>query len=196
MSWTEVAFVEAFDSEAAAVASLANSTEKIQWFNEGQARLGFYKPIVSDITWLAADRTVALPAGFVSLDKIVAGDGFRPQPWRVFGSNLVMDDPEGASEAGGARIYYWGDFTQMVLSSLEVTELTRAQDYACMYYALSRFYKQLSSNRAYYKRYATLVGQNAVTQTDLAQEADRYYQDFIDSRDDFKPLPPAFAYEG
>jgi hypothetical protein len=194
MSWTDDAMVTAFDAEAGAVSTLATAAQKILWWNEGQARLGYYKPITEDITWAAGDRDVALPVGFISLDKLVVDDGDIPQPWRVFGANLVLDDPTGASEAGGARLFYWGEFTEMT-EATTASDLTRAQDYACLYYALSRFFKRLSSNRAYYKRYATLVGANAVTQTDLQQEADRYYQDFLDSRDDIKPLPPAFAYE-
>lgn len=195
MAWTDDAMIVAFDAEASVAASLAVAALKIQWWNEGQARLGFYKPSTADITWAAADRSVSLPAGFISLDKIVVDDGDTVEPWRVFGSALVIDDPTGASAAGGARIYYWGQFTEMTTSTT-ATELTLAQDYACLYYALSRFYKRLSSSRAYYKRYATLVGQNAVSVQDLQDEAASYYQDFLDARDDIKPLPPAFAYEG
>lgn len=194
MSWTDDAMVTAFDAEAGTPATLATAAQKIQWWNEGQARLGYYKALTSDLTWAADAREVALPAGFISMDKLVVGDGYTPQPWRVFGANLVLDDPTGASEAGGARLYYWGQYTEMTTSTT-ATELTLAGDYACMYYALSRFFKRLSANRSYYKRYATLVGANAVTQTDLQQEADRYYQDFLDARDDLRPLPPAFAYE-
>lgn len=195
MAWTDDEMVTAFDAEASVAATLATAAQKIQWWNEGQARLPFYKPSVDDITWAAAAREVALEANFISLDKIVTGDGFTPQPWRVFGKNLVLDAPTGATEAGGARVYYWGEWTPMSTSTT-ATELTTAQDFACMYYALSRFFNRLASSRAYYKRYATLVGQNGVSMADLQSEADGYYQDYLDARADHRPNPPAFAYEG
>ena len=46
-----------------------------------------------------------------------------------------------------------------------------------------------------YTRYSTLLGQNAVSMADLQQEYERYYQDFIDSREDVEPKPPAYFYE-
>jgi hypothetical protein len=73
--------------------------------------------------------------------------------------------------------------------------LTYQEDYAIIYFMLSRFYKKLSSNRAFYKRYATMVGQNAISMADLQAEADRYYQDFLDAREETKRVAPAFSYE-
>ena len=78
---------------------------------------------------------------------------------------------------------------------MSTSPLTYQEDYACINYMLSRFYKKLSSNRAFYKRYATLVGQNAVSMADLQAEADRYYQDFLDAREETKRVAPAFSYE-
>ena len=195
MSWSDDAMVTAFDSEVGVLSTLATAAQKIQWWNEGQARLGYYKPTVADLTWSEGDRDVALPAGFVRLEKLVTNDGVTPQPWRVFGSLLVMDDPAGATEDGGARLYDHGAFAAMTTATTE-TELTAAQDHACLYYALSRFHRLLSASRAYYKRYATIVGQNASSVSDLQQEAERYYQDYIDAREDIDPLPPVFHYNG
>jgi hypothetical protein len=195
MSWSDDAMVTAFDSEVGVLSTLATAAQKIQWWNEGQARLGYYLPSVEDVTWAVGDRSIALPAGFVRLDKLVTDDGDIPQPWRVYGSQLVMDDPIGATAAGGARLYYHGEFTPMTTATT-ATELTTAQDHACLYYALSRFHRLLSASRAYYKRYATIVGQNASTVSDLQQEAERYYQDYLDAREDIQPLPPAHAYNG
>lgn len=74
------------------------------------------------------------------------------------------------------------------------SELNVQMDYACLYYALHLFYKRLASNRAFYKRYSTLVGANSVTMGDLQNEADRYYQEFLDAREDFTPLPAALYH--
>jgi len=191
--WSDDTYITAFDAEAGDIASLATSAQKIIWFNEGQARLTRLKPSFEDVVWAADDRDVPLPSDFVRLDKIVPDADSSLEPWRVWGSSLVLDDPDGASYDGSARVYYWADWSEMTTSTT-ATELTLAQDYACLYYALSRFYRKLSSNRAYYKRYATLVAQNAVSMTDLQQEADRYYQDFLESREDLVPDPPASFY--
>lgn len=194
MAWSDDDFVAAFDAEAGDVATLATDAQKILWFNEGQSRLLIRKPSYYDLTWAEGDRVVALPADYVKMDKIIEDDGVERQPWREWGTNLVLDDPEGASAAGTARLYYWAEWSAMTTSTT-ATELNATQDYSCLYYALSRFYKKLASNRAFYKRYATLVGQNSVSMTDLQQESDRYLQDFLDARADLEPGPPAFFYQ-
>ena len=195
MPWSDDTFIASFDAELGALAdeALCTDAQKILWFNEGQARLLKKKATYDDVTWAVGDRTIPLPADFIKLDKIVPDDGVSMLPWRVWGNTLILDDPEGADESGTARVYFWGEWTEMDSSTI-ATDLTLAQDHACLYYALSRFYRRISSNRAFYKRYATLVGQNAVSMTDLQQEADRYYQDFLDSREDLDPDPPASFY--
>lgn len=193
MALTDVTLGTAFDAEAGDVATLATAALKVKWFNEGQERLLKYKPSTSDITWAAAARTVSLPADFIELVKVVTDEGYVAQPWRVFGANLVIDSSDGALSAGAARLYYLASYTALAIPG--TSQLSAQNDTACLYYALSRFYRRLASNRAYYKRYATMVGQNAVTMSDLQQEAERYYQDFLDAREDAQPLPPAFHYE-
>jgi hypothetical protein len=201
MSLTDTEIVAAFDAEVGTtLAALATSAQKIKWFNEGVQRhasvTGRWKPKTHDITWAAADRSVTLNTDFVALDKIVTTVGYRTQPWRVFGETLVMDDSDGATEAGGARVYYWAEWPLLTTSPSTTSGLTYQEDYLIVSFCLFRFYKYLTSNRAYYKRYATLVGQNAVSLGDLQQEADRWYQDFIDGREETQRNPPAFFYEG
>lgn len=193
MAWSDDDFIVAFDAEAGDIASLAVAASKIQWFNEGQERLNQWHPDFVDVAWQGGDRSVDLPADFVELSAVVYDEGAMVQDWRVWGQTLVIDDSNGATGAGSARVFYWAEFAPMTVATL-ATQLSRAQDFACLYYALHRFFKRLSSNRAFYKRYATLVGQNAVTMSDLQQESDRYYQDFLDAREDLKPEPPAFHY--
>jgi hypothetical protein len=67
-------------------------------------------------------------------------------------------------------------------------------DYACLYYALHRFFRKLASNRVQYKRYSTLLGANAVSVADLQQESDRLLQDYFDARADDAPQHPAGFY--
>jgi hypothetical protein len=194
VAWSDDDYILSFDAEASDIATLATAAQKILWFNEGQTRLNRYAGRYADVTWAAIDRSVPLPSDFISLDKIVPSSGSHAESWRVFGNFLVIDDPLGPGEDGGARVYYWAEWTPMTTATT-ATELSLAQDYSCLYYALSRFYKKIASNRAFYKRYATLVGQNAVSMTDLQQEADRYYQDFLESRADLPPDPPAYFYD-
>jgi hypothetical protein len=195
MAWSDDTYIAAFDAVVGSdLGALATAGQKIIWYNEGQARLLQRKATSQDITWTSGDRSKALHATFIQLDKIVFDDDSTVQPWRVWGRTLVIDDPNGVSADGGARVYFWGEFAEMTTSTT-ATETTIAQDYAILNYCLSRFYRKLASNRAFYKRYATLVGQNAVSQTDLAQEAQAYYNDFLDARGDLEPDPPAFFYD-
>ena len=195
MAWSDDTFILSFDAEAGDISSLATAAQKIIWFNEGQARLLRRKPTFTDIVWTLAARQVDMPADFVQLDKLIETQNSPQLPWRVWGQDLVLDDPAGAIDDGGARVYYWAEWAQMTTTTT-ATELNISQDYACLYFSLHRFFKKLSSNRGYYKRYATLVGQNAVSMSDLQQESDRYYQDFLDAREDLEPDPPAFFYGG
>ena len=142
------------------------------------------------VTWVAGDREVTLPAGFHQLHKLVWNDGTLPENWIIRGLKLVIDDEDGATHAGGARIYHTSEWPKLN-TSVATSVCTNVQDEACLAYAMSRFFKKLSSLRAYYKRYATLVGQNAITEGDLQAEADRWYNDFLDARDDIPPRQPA-----
>ncbi len=201
MSLTDVEIVAAIDAEiGSTLAALASSALKIGWFNEGVNKLahtrGRFKPKTQDLTWAAGDRSVTLATDFIQVDKLVTTAGYRVQKWRVFGETLVLDDSDGATEAGGGRLYYWAEWPLMTVSPTTTSGLTYNEDYLVKDFALSRFYKLLSSNRLYYKRYATMVGQNAVGAADLRSEADRYYQDFLDGMADTTPQPPAYYYEG
>ena len=348
--WTFEEMVEAFDSKVGVLASLVSSDEKVRWWNEGQARLGFYRPLTVDLAWAEGDRSITLPTDFLSVDKLIFDDGVCPVAWWPFGKTLKLDDPEGAPEAGSARLHYWAEWPEMTtetepywqhgqyggtllgdwtrsesitpiqvpeallvpldfddeyadrlaggytmqarvvgswyrLDTLRVgwagdlgpnatvianrpggrtsnwlmagetwdtgwvnvsltgtplqkkvslyaagnwfpgytvhggtalsirwtldltdledhyepvfrSELTWAQDYACLYYSLHRFYRRLASNRNLYTRYATLVGRNAIAPEDLQNESERYRQDFIETRDEHRRITPAFAYGG
>jgi hypothetical protein len=193
MSWSQADYGEAFDAETGEASVLVDRSMRILWYNEGQARLVRKKAGHVDLTWAAGTRDVAIAPDFLQLDKIIWNKDTSPQPFRVWGDSLLIEDPSGASSAGGARILYWAEFSPMVVTTA-ATETTPTEDFACLYYALSRFYRRLASNRSIYTRYSTLLGQNAVSMSDLQQEYERYYQDFIDSREDVEPKPPAYFY--
>lgn len=110
-----------FNAEAGDVAGLATDSQKILWFNEGQARLTRFCPSFLDISWLAGDRALTLPSGFVQLDKIVYDVSVVAQDWRVYGSQLVIDYPLGAGTDGSARLFYWSEWPKIDVSSLPVS---------------------------------------------------------------------------
>jgi hypothetical protein len=184
-----------FDAEAGDTASLVMNPTKLLWFNEGQARLTRFQAKHTDITWSSGDRYITLPSGFVQIDKIIHDTTSTVQSWRVFGTELVIEDPRGATSAGTARLYYRGEWPNVVDGG-QNSLLSAAGDVACLYFALHRFYRLLASNRSYYKRYSTLQGANSVSMAELQSEADRYLQDFIDSRADLEPLPIAAFFGG
>lgn len=194
MVWTQAAFITSFDAQAGDVASLATTAQKTLWFNEGQARLGQYRERkdATGLSWTAGDTTHALPSDFAQIEKIVYDDGVTAEEWQVYGGALYIFDEDGAYATGTAALYYRAYFPD--LSASQDSLLDATQDYACLYYALYRFYRLLSSNRAYYKRYATMVGANAVNQADLQAEADRYYQDYLEARGDVVPDVPVGFY--
>jgi len=92
--------------------------QKLDWFNEGVNRLASainrYKPNYVDIAWSLGDRTLTLPTDFIEIDKIVTDTGYVPQAWRAFGTvskaKLKIDDSDGATQAGAARVYYWSQW--------------------------------------------------------------------------------------
>lgn len=195
MAWSQATFLTQMAAELGDISGtgLATDAQKTLWFNEGASRLRVHRPRTSDLTWAADARSVALPADFLRLERLQWDDGTTREDWREFGqgitATLIHENPNGAVAAGGARLYYWATWPDLGASQSSVFE--SVSDYACLYFALHSFYKRLSANRAYYKRYATLVGANAVSMQDLQGEADRYYSDFLDSREDIGPLPPA-----
>ncbi len=183
----------AFNEEAGDAASLASDTEKWRWFSEGQSRLGRYIEDSAALTWAAGATTVALPSDLILIDRLNYADGVNREGFRVFGRELVIDDPSGASDAGAATLYYWSE-RPVIDSSGDTSVGTQQEDWACIYYALHRFFRKLASNRVQYRRYSTLLGANAVSVADLQAESDRLLQDFIDARADLPPIAPATFY--
>lgn len=190
---TGTAIATAFGEEAGDASSLATNAEIWRWFSEGQARLNRYLEKSTTLAWSAAALTVALPADFVSISKIDYDSGVTDQPFRIFGRSLIIDEPEGASADGTARLHYWAERPE-IDAGADVSVGILQEDYACVYFALHRFFRKLASNRVQYKRYSTLLGANAVSVADLQNESDRLLQDFRDARADLPQPPPASFY--
>jgi hypothetical protein len=120
MALTDGQIVYEFDKAVGTdLAALVTAQGKVNWFNQAVARhaagIERYYAQVQDITWTLGQRTVTLNTDFIELDKLVTTAGYVPQAWRVYGEQLVLDDSEGATQAGGARVYYWAEFPLLTI---------------------------------------------------------------------------------
>lgn len=189
MALTDFLIQQAFTQEAGDASSLADATEIRRWWNEGQQRLLRYLESEDDISWSAGDLEVTMDTRIVAIDRLDYDLGVARQNFRLFGYNLIVDNPLGATADGTARLYYWATRDPLVDGGTSVG--SELEDYACIYYALHRFYRKLVSNRVHYARYSTLLGANAIAVGDLQAESDRLLQDFTDARSELPPLQPA-----
>jgi len=191
--YTQVEIKTAFDEQAGDASSLAETGEVTRWFNDGQARLGWYTRGVENVTWAVGDLVVPIVTPNAGIDHTLYPDGNVESRWIEGVQNIQIIDHGGASSAGSARLIlrvYWPDVTETAASLLP-----RIGDSACISYALYRFYRKLVSNRSFYQRYATLVGTNRVDIAELSDTADDHYRDFNDLRLEL-PTEPAALYFG
>lgn len=173
------------------LAALTSATQVARWFNEGQQRLGWYRSEIETVTWADGDVTVAFASIHPGVEQILYPDANTEDRWEPTASGLIIRDYEGADGAGTAKVIvqaYWPD-----VDGSTASELPGIGDTACISYALHRFFRKLVSDRSYYRRYATMAGQNAVNVDDLAQTSDDHYKDFLDLREDL-PEPPAATF--
>ena len=171
------------------LAAMTDATQVARWFNEGQQRLSYFRNAVETVTWADGDLTVDFSTTRPGVEEILYPDGATELRWEPTTTGLLIRDYEGADGAGSAKVIvhaYWPD-----VDGDSASELPPIGDTACISYALHRFFRKLVSDRSYYKRYATMAGQNAVNVDDLAQTSDDHYKDFLDSRDDFPEAPAA-----
>jgi hypothetical protein len=171
------------------LAAMADATQVARWFNEGQQRLAWFRNEIETVTWVDGDVTAAFTEIRPGVEEILYPDAATETRWEATTSGLIIRDYEGADGAGTAKVIvhaYWPD-----VDSTNPSELPGIGDSACTSYALHRFFRKLVSDRSYFKRYATMAGQNAVNVDDLAQTSDDHYRDFLDLRTDLPDAPAA-----
>jgi hypothetical protein len=185
-------FRAAFTEEVGDLSSLTDNDEIDRWVNEGRTRIGSFDEKTDTLSWSAAATSVDLPADCIRFVELVGDDAYTLGGFKVWGKALVPTDPDGASAAGSGTVFYLAYFP--AISSGNPSELSLEANRGLLSYALYRFFRKLSSNRLVYKRYATLVGANAVQIEDLQDEASRHYDDFLAAKDE-QPLPgPGFFF--
>lgn len=172
-------------------ADLTDSDEILLWFNQGQARLQRYLEKYIDIEWEMDDKLLQLPEDFVSVHRMVFDTGCE-EGWVVFGKYFVIEDQYGATRDGTGRLLYYADWPHV--NDAQDCLLDQSELAACIQYAMHRFYRKLVSNRVQYRRYATLLGANAIGPEDLMAESERLLQDYLDARADQQTLPPTSYY--
>lgn len=178
-----------FQEEVGDLSVMYDADEVERWINEGRTRLPLEHQF-GDLPYTAGADSVELPADLVSLSRVMAVEGGTVPAYRVSGRFLVFE--RATTSAGTLRIFY-RTYPALITDSEASTGLDEA-DRAMLSYALYRFFKKLSASRANYKRYATLVGQNSVGIEDLQAEAERHFQDYLDSVEVLPMEAPSFFY--
>jgi hypothetical protein len=190
--YTQAEILTAVGEQLGDVSALATDAEKIRWFNDAQARIGWFGVTSIDVTWAEGDRSISLPATVYQVEEMLYADSEYERRWEPVTGALVIYSEDGARADGGAAVLvrtYWPEVTGAVSSSLP-----RAGDAACISYVLHRFFRKLVANRALFQRYATLIGSNGVRIEDLSQTSDDHYSDFLDLRGDLPDSPVVTFY--
>lgn len=187
-------FLDALTEEVGDLSELVAPLEVARWINEGRTRVAFLDHKTGAITWDAGDLTVDLPTDLVQFSELRGRDTLNLGPYKLWGNKLVLDTEEGAPAAGSATVLYRAYYPEIDYGV--PSELPAEGNRALLCYALYRFFKKLCSSRSNYRRYSTLVGQNAVGIEDLQAEADRHYDDFADAAGALPPEPPATFFTG
>lgn len=182
---TQAEFRTAVTDEVGDLSDLLENTQIDRWVNEGRASIGFLDHKTAAITWDVGDLEVDLPADLLTLSTIRGRDVPYLGHYVKWGQKLVLDTEDGASGAGSATLMYRAYYPE--IDGSNASQLPLEGDRALISYALYRFFNMLASSRSNYRRYSTLVGQNAVTMDDLQAEADRHYDDFSSASANLPP---------
>lgn len=160
------------------LAALTNATEIGVNLNAGLSRLPARYQKTASITWLANAATVDLPADFIKLDAFLDTVGTGLPAHRIWNLKIVFLDPAGA--AGGGTVHYFAHYPTMDGSHASLAPVQG--DEAIVSYALYRFFRKISGSRADFRKYVSITGQSGLEVSDLDAVAERYRQDFVETR--------------
>ena len=193
MSWTLQDFRDAVREDLGEeVGKLVNNPEIDRWVNQAKDLLGVHAALSTDLSWDAGATTVDLPDDFLRVASFICSTEVPAH--RVWGRTLVILSASGAPRAGSATLLYHGYFPAITGSA--VSQLTDVANYACVSYALYRFFKRLASSRSDYRKYATLTGSNGVDLDELDGLSERHYADFEAVKGELEVPEPVAFYEG
>lgn len=185
-------FLEAIEDELGDAYELIRDEQLIRWINRGRARLGVFQRKSATLTWADAASSVDLPTDFAQLDRILPVAGSRTiPPHTVLSSTIAFLDPS-VVMAGSATLIYGARYADVTGST--VSAMPALADEAAISFALSRFFQRLAANRADFRRYVAITGQNGVDVQELVDLAAQHEREFEDARIELLAPAPASFY--
>jgi hypothetical protein len=181
-----------FDEIPAELRSVVVPGELARWLNEGRTRLGYYLQKETDLTWVSADRTVALPTDYFRFTELTPDVGTVLPKMRIHGPTIYFIHSDGAASDGTARLLYLARVP--VISDSQVSLLTEEGEQAIISFARYRFYSKIAASRSDYRRYSTLLGANAVAMEELDALAAGYLADFQSGQETLPTEEPVTFY--
>lgn len=164
-----------------------------RYLNDGLRRLGYELEKTAPLVWDADDVSVALPTDFINESRLSADTGVvLPRERRVW-NKVMYFEAQGAGSAGSATLFYFADHPVLALDG-DATTLPGSGDVALTAFSCYRAYKRLSSSRALFQRYSTLVQANGVDVDELASIGDQYYAEFLEAKEGLPLRAPTTFY--
>lgn len=176
------------------LAALISDTDWTRYINEGIFRMEYGVETAQAISWAANDTDIDLPSDFVTADKIEVSDGMQLPPGRFFGSKYYFTDPTGAFSSGLGTLFYLAE-PSVLAADGDLSDLPRVADGGVVAFAVYRAYKRISSSRAEYTRYSTVLQANSVQMEDLAAMSDQYYAEFLEAKDNVRLRSPVTYHD-
>ncbi len=182
------------DEVGTTLAALISDADWNRYINEGIYRMEYGVETATAISWAADDTDIDLPADFQTPDKIEVLDGMQLPPGRFFGGKYYFTDPTGAFSSGSGTLFYYADPSALSADG-DLSDLPRVADGGVVAFAVYRAYKRISSSRAEYTRYSTVLQANGVQMEDLAALSDQYYAEFLEAKDNLRLRSPVTYHD-
>lgn len=164
--------------------------------NEGQRRLepDILLDKTAAVSLVADAATYALPADLVEITRFLPDPTATSQPdfpgYQRHGATIYFHCPLTVAWAG--TLLYRAHFP--AITDDAPCQLPAGAADALISFGLYKSFRRLASNRAEYRKFATIVG-NGTTMADLENTAEAHLQDFADAGNAAAVLPsPATSY--
>jgi len=163
------------------ISTLFESAELDAWMNEGLRRLS---PVLlaeknDQVEVAAGADSVSLPDDCVYVLRAYA-DGELPS-WREHGGALLFSDVVNEGAATTVTVEYLGGWDAMAADDASPCPLADWQADVLVFYTVARAFRRLATNRADYRRYATVMN-NQVDLEDIERLAATWQADFEAAR--------------
>lgn len=155
----------------------------IDWLNDGLAAIGdgYTDEAFVDLSWAAADSSVALPADLVDVVRIETDDADVLPAHRPWAGRLIFEEPTEV-EAGSVRLLYAARWSP--LAAAGTTTVPRRAQAAIVAYGACRYCRWVLNDRATWNRFNLQTNQNQTQPQDILQMADVHRREFEAIRDE------------